>query len=89
MEVCHRTLCISWKDKVPNAEVVSHRPNNLVDSAQTLRMAGSYSSYHRIPKDILYRELANGKSDTDWPHLSYRDVCKRDMKALVINSDRW
>lgn len=54
-------------------------------------MAGSCSSMEdgRIPKNILYGELANGERDTGRPQLRHRDVCKRDMKALEINSDHW
>lgn len=36
----------------------------------------------RIPKDILYGELAAGKLPRGRPQLRYKDVCKRDMKAL-------
>lgn len=42
-----------------------------------------------VPKHILYRELEIGKRATGWPHLSFKDVFKRDMKALVINSMTW
>lgn len=43
----------------------------------------------RIPKDILYGELASGKRSVGSPQLRYKDVCKRDMKALNINSENW
>lgn len=43
----------------------------------------------RIPKDILYGELASGKRSVGRPQLRYKDVCKRDMKALNINSENW
>ena len=36
----------------------------------------------RIPKDILYGELATGQRNTGRPHLRFKDVCKRDMRAL-------
>lgn len=72
---------------------VSHRPNNHVHSAQTAQasIAGHVCRIEdcRIPKDIVYRELANGKKDTGSPQLRYRDVCKRNMKVLAINSDHW
>ena len=41
----------------------------------------------RIPKDILYGELASGRRSKGRPQLSYKDVCKRDMKALNINTN--
>jgi hypothetical protein len=36
----------------------------------------------RIPKDILYGELSSWKRCTGHPKLWYKDVVKRDMKAL-------
>ena len=43
----------------------------------------------RIPKDILYGELAFGKRPRGRPQLRYKDVCKRDMKALEIDPEGW
>ena len=39
----------------------------------------------RIPKDLLYGELAQAKRPTGRPQLRYKDVCKRDLKALGID----
>ena len=35
----------------------------------------------RLPKDIMYGELANGSKPTGMPTLRYKDVLKRDLKA--------
>ncbi|KAK7095695.1 hypothetical protein V1264_005069 [Littorina saxatilis] len=43
----------------------------------------------RIPKDLLYGELASGKRAQGRPQLRYRDVCKRDMKALDMDINGW
>ena len=43
----------------------------------------------RIPKDILYDELALGRRTTGRPHLRYKDVCVRDMKAVDIDTMSW
>ena len=43
----------------------------------------------RIPKDVLYRELTSGQRSIGCPQLRYKDVCKRDMKALNININSW
>ena len=42
----------------------------------------------RIPKDILYGELALGRT-TGRPHLRYKDVCVRDVKAGDIDTMSW
>ena len=42
----------------------------------------------RIPKDI-YGQLALGKKLQGRPQQRYKDVCKRDMKALNINTEIW
>ena len=40
-----------------------------------------------IPKDLVYDELVTGKRPTGRPQLGYKDTCKRDLKALGINTD--
>ena len=43
----------------------------------------------RIPKDIMYGELASGRRPTGRPALRFKDVCKRDMKLTDTNSNTW
>ena len=43
----------------------------------------------RIPKDILYGEFASGRRTKGRPQLRYKDVCKRDINALDINTESW
>ena len=38
---------------------------------------------------ILYGELASGRLTKGRPQLRYKDVCKRDMTALDINTEPW
>ena len=42
-----------------------------------------------IPKVILYGQLASGRRTKGRPQLHYKHVCKRDMKALDINTKSW
>ena len=43
----------------------------------------------KIPKDLLYGELVQGKRPTGRPQLRFKDVCKRDLKALNIDQNNW
>ena len=43
----------------------------------------------RIPKYIIYGELALGRRTTGRPHLRYKDICVRDMKAVDIDTKSW
>ena len=43
----------------------------------------------QILKDLRYGELVQGKRPTGRPLLRYKDVCKRDLKALEIDLNRW
>ena len=45
--------------------------------------------YGRIPKDLLYGELVQAKRPTGRPQLRFKDVCKRDLKALNIDQNNW
>ena len=39
----------------------------------------------RIPKDLLYSELASGKRGPGRPLLCFKNICKWNMKALDID----
>jgi len=43
----------------------------------------------RIPKDILYGELATGSKPAGRPVLRYKDISKRDMRAGNIDPAAW
>ena len=59
------------------------------DSAECAGLAMCAMEDDRIPKDILYGELAVGKRPRGHPQLRYKDVCKRDMRALEIDPKSW
>ena len=89
-----RILGISWQDKVANADVLSRAglPTMYTMLRQhRLRWLGHIRRMEdgRIPKDILYGELALGRRTTGRPHLRYKDVCVRDMTAVDIDTMSW
>ena len=85
-----RVLGISWLEKVTNADVLSRvgLPSTYILLRQRrLRWLGHVRRMDdgRIPNYILYGELALGTRTTGHPHLRYKDVCVRDMKAVDID----
>ena len=83
-------LGISWKDKLPNTEVMDRADLPTIYTLlrqRRMRWIGHvrHMKDGRIPKDILYGELAFGKRPRGRPQLRYKDVCKRDMRALEID----
>ena len=89
-----RILGISWLDKVTNADVLSR--SGLRSMYTLLRQRRLRLLVHvlrtdddRIPKYILYGELALGRRTTGHSHLRYKDVGVRDMKAVEIESMSW
>ena len=94
MRRIRRILDISWLDKVTNADVLSRAglPSMYTLLRQRrLRWLGHVRRMDdgRIPKYILYGELALGRRTTGHPHLRYKDVCVRDKKAVDIVTMSW
>lgn len=94
MRCLRRILGIAWQDRVTNNEVLQqakiHSMTTLLRQRR-LRWLGHVRRMEdgRIPKDILYSELAKGKRTAGRPHLRYKDVCKRDLKAIDIDTNSW
>lgn len=90
MRNLRRLLGITWQDRVSNADVLA-RTSTLsmfaILSQRRLRWLGHVCRMEdgRIPKDILYGELATGTRPTGRPALRYKDACKRDLKSCNLN----
>lgn len=85
-----RLLGIAWQDHVTNIDVLAKAglPSmHAMLSQRRLRWLGHVSRMHdsRIPKDILYGELATGTRPTGRPALRLKDVLKRDLKTGGFN----
>ena len=90
MRNLRRLLGITWQDRVSNAGVLAQAGMSSMFAILTqrrLRWLGHVCRMDdgRIPKDILYGELATGTRPTGRPALRYKDVCKRDLKSCSIN----
>ena len=89
-----RILGIKWSDRITNTEVLAraHTPSvYFILQQRRLRWLGHLNRMPdgRIPKDLLYGELATGSRSQGRPYLRFRDVCKRDLKAVGIDTNAW
>merc|ERR1712237_70973 len=80
-----RILGISGEDRVTNKSVLEQEGPlglHLLLSQRRLRWIGHVRRMKdgRIPKDVLYGELAVGHRHTGRSMLRFKDVCKRDLK---------
>ena len=94
MRSLRHILGISWQDKVPNSDVLSRAGLPSIFTLLRQRRLCWLGHVHRmpdgrIPKDLLYGELACGKRSIGCPQLRYRDVVKRDVKSVDINTESW
>ena len=89
-----RILGIRWQDRVPNTDVLERAGLPSIFtllSQRRLRWLGHVRRMDdgRIPKDLLYGELASGARSQGRPRLRYKDTCKRDMKCSAICIQSW
>ena len=89
-----RILNIRWQDKVPDTEVLerANLPSiyTLLQKCQ-LRWAGHVYRMpdHRIPKQLLYGELASGKRSVGGQRKRFKDSLKTSLKAMNIDWESW
>lgn len=81
-----RLLGLTWQDRVPNSEVLEKAGMPSIYtllSTRRLRWLGHVARMDdsRIPKSLLFGELATGSRPTGRPALRFKDTCKRDLKA--------
>ena len=87
-------LQISWKDHIPNVEVLRRANMSSIEATLTasqLRWTGHIIRMNdsRLPKAVFYGELTEGKRLRDGQRLRYKDVVKRHLKATHITVDHW
>ena len=94
MRSLRRILGIKWQDKVPNTQVLEDSGMlsiHLQLCKRRLRWLGHVRRMEdgRIPKDLLYAELREGRREVGCPQLRFKDVVKRDLKRTGISCATW
>ncbi|CAH1258874.1 Hypp2100 [Branchiostoma lanceolatum] len=94
MRCLRRILELSLKDKIPNSVILQQAKIQSIYSIlsqRRFRWLGHVRRMEdgRIPKDVLYGQLAIGSRRAGRPALRFKDACKRDMKACDISTDTW
>ena len=89
MRCLRRLLGITWQDRVRNEDILERagtRSMNCILKQKRLRWLGHICRMKdgRIPKDLLFGELATGTRPLGRPNLRFKDICKRDLKDCGI-----
>ena len=94
MASLRRILGIKWQDKITNVDVLKDSSMLSIHSLlmkQLLRWIGHVRRMDdgRIPKDIMFGELKEGKRKRGRPKLRYKDVIKRDLGRIDVEHTKW
>ena len=87
-------LKIQWSDKVPNVEVLRRAGMPSVEAniiSSQLRWTGHVVRMNdsRLPKQLLYGELKEGKRKVGGQKLRYKDTIKRHLKRIDCDTNTW
>ena len=87
-------LGIKWQDKITNCEVLRRCECTGIEAiliSNQLRWVGHVKrmSDDRIPKQLLYGELRDGKRTQGGQRKRYKDTIKHNLKACGIQVDDW
>ena len=89
-----RIMGIKWQELVSNVEVLRRANLESVEATLAttqLRWLGHVARMNdsRLPKMVLYGELAEGRRRQGGQKLRYKDVAKRHMKAMDLDVNGW
>ena len=89
-----RIMKIKWSDRVSNVEVLRRAGLDSIEATlatMQLRWTGHVVRMEndRIPKQLFYGELEEGKRRVGGQKLRYKDVVKRHLKAANIDVNSW
>ena len=85
---------ISWSQKIPDTEVLERSGLGSIESLllrHRLRWAGKLvcMSDSRLPKQVFFGALAEGKRPQHKPKLRFKDCLKRSLEQCKMNIDSW
>ena len=89
-----KILMVSWKDHVPNQEIlrIAEMPGiEAMLNLTQLRWSGHVTRMDnsRLPKQLFHAELSTGKRHKGGQRKRYKDILKASLKASNIPSDEW
>ena len=89
-----KILGITWSDRITNTEIleqVNLQSMTTILCKRRLRWLGHVRRMDdtRIPKQLLYGELAQGKRQRGRPKLGYKDTCKISLSRCDIGLKSW
>lgn len=89
-----KLLRIKWQDKIPDTEVLSKAniPSIYTMLAkEQLRWTGHVTRmpYVRLPKQVFFGELKNGKRAQGGPKKGYKDTLKASLKSFGLDLKSW
>ena len=89
-----KVLRVSWKDHVPNQEILRRAELTGIESMLNLaqlRWSGHVTRMDdsRLPKQLFHAELSTGKRHKGGQRKRYKDVLKSTLKAYNIPVDEW
>ena len=89
-----RILGIKWQDRLPDTEVLEKAglPSIITILMQIqLRWAGHVARMpnHRLPKQLLFGELTEGKRHACGPKKRFKDTLKTSLKAFGLKTISW
>ena len=89
-----KLLHITWRDHIPDTEVLERTKMSSVQTIlrkNQLRWAGHVARMdnNRLPKQLLYCELADGERNHGRQKKRFKDTLKAGMKDFGIDPDSW
>ena len=86
-----KVLRVSWKEHVPNQEILRSAELTGIEAMAQLRWSGHVTRMDdsRLPKQLFHAELSTGKRHKGGQRKRYKDVLKSTLKACNIPVDEW